>query len=321
MINRRHLRIKVLQALYATHQSGYMDVYEGKKALMKRLERLYDLTIWQMSFMIELRQFAEQYAEEARNKHIPTKEDLNPNTKFIDNVLLKQWEVNKELQDRIEAEKISWHTETSMIRKLFLQLKTEDFFIDYMQLPFNSYKADKDIVQQIFELLVMPHESLHAFFAEKDISWADDFNLSAELLIIMITEFKKSWDENKPLPRLFKDESEYNPKGQDRAFALDLYGLCVSNASNYDEMIKPKVNNWEMDRIAAIDRLLIHMSLTEIIYMPTIPLKVSLNEYIELSKYFSTPKSKVFINGLLDKLIKELKANNVIKKEGRGLVE
>lgn len=321
MINRRHIRIKVLQALYAAHQSGNTDIHLGKKALTQRLEKVYDLMIWQMSFLIELRDFAEIRMEEAKNKHLPTAKDLQPNTRFIKNALLTQWQENRDYTQSAKQLKINWSTESSMIRKLYLSLIGSSFYQEYMQSTEGSYKADKMMVLELFETLVIPHENLHAWFAEKDINWSDDFNLAAELLIMMITEFKKSWNENKILPPLFKDENANNFQGQDRAFAMDLYSTCLKNVEAYDKMIQPKIDNWEMDRVAMLDRILIHMSLTEILYMPTIPLKVSLNEYIELSKYFSTPKSKIFINGLLDHIIKELKAEDKIKKQGRGLVE
>ncbi len=321
MINRRHIRIKVLQALYAAHQSGNTDIHLGKKALIQRLEKVYDLTVWQMSFLLALRDFAALRIAEAKHKHLPTEEDLEANTRFVDNALLTQWEENKDYISRAEKLKISWHTETAMIRKLYLQLVQQDFYQNYMQNSSGNYKDDKNFVLELFETLVLPHENLHALFAEKDFNWADDFNLAAELMMMIIIEFKKSWDDYKPLPTLFKDEKPDQPTGQDRAFATELFALCLKHTDSYDQMIKPKINNWEMDRVATIDRILIHMSLTEILYMPTIPLKVSLNEYIELSKYFSTPKSKIFINGLLDQIIKDLKAENKIQKQGRGLVE
>ena len=319
MLNRRHIRIKVLQALYAAIQSDNTDVITGQKQLILKLDKIYDLAIYQLSVLLEVRDFAELRIEEAKKKNFPTEEELNPNTRFISNSFLLQLKENIDYNKRADALAINWVNEPEMIRKIYLNIEDSDLYKDYMSKESSSYKEDKHFVMAIFDEIVLPHESLHALFAEKDLQWADDYNLASEVVLMIISAYKTGWDKNKMLPPLFKDDDK-DGKSQDREFAVLLFTMVLKNREKYDDLIKPKIKNWEMDRLATIDRILLQMTLAEVLEMPTIPVKVSLNEYIELSKYFSTPKSKVFINGILDKLIAELQESGEIKKQGRGLV-
>lgn len=318
MLNRRHIRIKVLQALYAAIQSDDTDVFIGQKKLMEKFDKIYDLAIYQISFLQEIRDFAENRIEEAKKKHLPSEEDKNPNTRFIDNTILLQINENKDYQKNVERLGINWSTEPEMVRKVFLNMVETETYKEYMSSEESSYKADKDFIISIFEEVVLPHESLHSLFAEMNLHWADDYNLSAEVVMMLIGSYKVGWEKNRRLAPLFKDDGDEN--SQDRDFAKDLFRMVLINRESLNELIKPKIQNWEMDRLAAIDRILLEMALAEVLYMPTIPVKVSLNEYIELSKYFSTPKSKIFINGILDNLIADLKSKGEIKKQGRGLI-
>lgn len=318
MLNRRHIRIKVLQALYAAIQSDETDVYTGQKKLMDKFDKIYDLAIYQISFFQEIRDFAENRSEEAKKKNYPTEEELNPNTRFVNNRLLNQIRDNKDYQKRCDSLAINWSTEPDMVRNVFVKLTESELFQNYMSDDESTFKSDKEFAIDAFDSVILPYENLYAFFEEKNINWADDYNLAAEVVMMVFASYKASWDENRKLPTLFKDDLE--EVSQDREFAKELFKLVLDNRDKYDELIKPKVKNWEMDRLATIDRILIEMALAEVLNMPTIPVKVSLNEYIEMSKYFSTPKSKVFINGILDHILADLKTEGKIKKLGRGLV-
>lgn len=318
MLNRRHIRIKVLQALYAAIQSEETNIYNGQKKLMEKFDKIYDLAIYQISFFQEVRDFAENRIEEAKKKNFPTKEELNPNTRFIDNRLLNQISDNNDYRKRYDDLAVNWSTEPDMIRNVYFKLVESELFGNYMKDVESTYKLDKEFIIDAFESVVLPHESLYAYFEEKNINWADDYNLAAEVVMMIFAAYKPGWNENRKLPTLFKDDLE--EISQDREFAKELFRLVLDNREKYDDLIKPKVKNWEMDRLATIDRILIEMALAEVLNMPTIPVKVSLNEYIEMSKYFSTPKSKVFINGILDHIVADLKTEGKIKKQGRGLV-
>jgi len=319
MLNRRHIRIKVLQALYAAIQSDNTDIFTGQKQLMQKLDKIYDLTIYQLSVLLEVRDYAEQRQEDAKNKNFPSPEELNPNTRFIDNEFLLQLQSNIDYQKKAEALAINWVNEPEMIRKIYSNLLASEFYKAYMASEKKTYKGDKEFAQLFLNDIVIPHESLHSLFAEKNLHWADDYNLASEVGLMIIGAYKVGWSENKALPPLFKDDGELT-QSQDRAFALQLFKEVLANNEKYNELMKPKIKNWEMDRLATIDKILIQMALAEVIEMPTIPVKVSLNEYIELSKYFSTPKSKVFINGILDNVVADLKAKGEINKQGRGLI-
>lgn len=319
MLNRRHIRIKVLQALYAAIQSDQTDVYIGQKQLMEKFDKIYDLVIYQMSFLLEVQDFAENRLEEAKKKHFPTEAEKTPNLRFINHPVLLQIRKNADFKRRIGNLAVNWSTEPEMIRKVFMNLAETDLYKEYMDAKETNYKQDKEFAIRYFEEVVLPHESLHALFAEKNLHWTDDYNLAAEVVMMIIGNYKQGWAESKTLPPLFKDDREEG-KSQDRAFASDLYKEVLKNRFEYDELIKPKIKNWEIERLASIDKILIKMALAEILEMPTIPIKVSMNEYIDLSKYFSTPKSKVFINGILDHIIADLKENGKINKIGRGLV-
>jgi len=319
MLNRRHIRIKVLQALYAAFQSEETDIVIGQKKLMTKLDKIYDLTIYQLSMLIEMREYAENRAEEAKKKNYPTETELNPNMRFIDNLFLIQFGENKDYLQRVENLAINWITEPEMIRKMFSNMTEADFYKDHMSAKETNYKLDKEFIKALFSEVILPTESFHALFAEKDLNWADDYNLASEISLMIISTYKQGWGEHKPLPPLFKDDENVT-MSQDRTFAKDLFKTVIANDERFDEIMRPKVKNWDMDRIATIDKILIKMALAEVLEMPTIPVKVSLNEYIELSKYFSTPKSKVFINGILDKVVADLKEHGGIKKQGRGLL-
>lgn len=318
MLNRRHIRIKVLQDLYAAIQSDNTDVAIGQKKLMQKLDKVYDLTIYQLSVLLEVRDYAEKRIEDAKKKNFPTPEELNPNTRFIENAFLLQLEENAGYQKRAADLAINWVNEPEMIRNLYNALVVSEFYEKYMVAEQVTYKGEKELVQLFFNEIVIPYENLHSLFAEKNLHWADDYNLSSEVALMIMSSYKVGWSKNKDLPPLFKDDGEIT-QSQDRAFALQLFKVVLDNLEKYDELMKPKIKNWEMDRLATIDKILIKMALAEILEMPTIPIKVSLNEYIELSKYFSTPKSKLFINGLLDNLVADLKSKDEIKKQGRGL--
>lgn len=320
MLSRRHIRIKVLQALYAYHQVEDTNPINGEKQLIKHFDKVYDLYVYQLSLLVEIRRFAEERMLEAKKKFYPTQEELNPNEKFIRNALLVQLSQNADLEKKADKLHVNWKLESELVRKLFTQIRDSELYASYMADTENSYKADKLIVERLFEEVIVPNENLHFYFEEINLNWTDDYYLVAQLVLMTLGNYKVSWSENKPLPPLFKDELDADGS-QDLAFGKQLFKLAIRNSESYLELIKPKIMNWEMDRVALMDTLILKMALVELIEMPSIPIKVTMNEYIEISKYFSTPKSKIFINGILDSLIIELKESGRIKKTGRGLVE
>lgn len=319
MLSRRHIRIKVLQALYAYTQTDNGNPILGEKQLLKHFEKVYDLFIYQLSLLVEIRAFAEERMDEAKKKYYPTKEELNPIEKFIRNPFLMQLANNKDLE-KADALHINWKEEIELIRKLYNQIRETETYTKYLTEKETSYKADKLVIEKLFEEVLVPNENLHFYFEDLNLNWTDDYYLVAQLVLMTLSSYKVSWNENRPLPTLFKDELD-DDGGQDLIFARELFKKTIYHSDEFLDLIKPKIVNWEIDRVALMDMLILKMALVELTEMNSIPVKVTMNEYIEISKYFSTPKSKIFINGILDNLILELKTSGKIKKTGRGLVE
>lgn len=320
MLSRRHLRIKVLQAVYAFQQSSNERLDLGEKELFKSLDKLYEIYIYQLSFLLEIVDFAKKRIDENKKKFIPTEDDLNPSTRFVENKLVKQIAENKDLIRQIEKYKINWADEVEMVRKIYLSIRESNDFATYMNAEKASYEDDKEIIQKILKKHFTRSENLHYYFEERDIHWSDDFFTANLLIIKTIKSYKPAWDEFHPLPVIFKDD-EFEKSNEDKDFTKNLFCKTILKSDEYNTLIDDKVKNWEMDRIAVMDILLIKMALVELLEFSSIPIKVSLNEYIELAKLYSTPKSKVFVNGVLDKLISDLKGQNLIKKTGRGLMD
>ncbi len=320
MLTRRHIRIKVLQALYAYTQADNDNPIIGEKQLLNHFGKVYELFIYQMSLLVEIKNFAEERMIEAKKKFYPTKEELTPNEKFINNALLVQFSKNKDLEKKADALHINWNIETELVRKLFNQTRESEIYKKYLLNTNTNYKADKHVIERLFEEVIIENQNLQYYFEDLNLNWTDDYFLVAQLVLITMSSYKVSWDEAKPLPPLFKDEFDEDG-GQDMIFGKELFKKTIYNSEAFLDIIKPKIVNWEIDRVALMDIIILKMALVELTEMPSIPIKVTMNEYIEISKYFSTPKSKIFINGILDNLIVDLKTSGKIKKTGRGLVE
>lgn len=320
MLSRRHLRIKVLQVLYAFVQSSNDRLDMGEKELLKSLDKLYEIYIYQLSLLIEIVEFAQKRIEENKQKYIPAEEDLNPNTRFINNQFISQLSGNKDFLKNIEKYKISWKNSEEIIRKIYKNIRESNDYKDYMNTKTTNYESDKEIFIKIIKKQISRSEILQFFYEEKNIYWSDDFYTANLLAIKTIKSYRESWDEYKKLPALLKN-GESDKNNEDKEFVKDLFRKTILKSDEYDKLIEDKVMNWEMDRIAVMDILLIKMALAELLEFPSIPIKVTLNEYIELAKMYSTPKSKIFVNGILDKLILDLKSQKKIKKTGRGLLE
>lgn len=320
MLNRRHLRIKVLQALYAHFQSEGGEVASQEKSLVSSIEGIYDLYIYLLSSLIEIRDFAKNRMEDARQKFLPTEEELNPNTRFVDNRFLAQMSNNRSLQKNIQRLKINWADHQEIFRKIFVTFKDSPVYLSYMDKVNSTYANDKEIVIQLFGEFMLGSETFLSLFEEKSIHWADDIDTATTLVVKTIKKWDAKMDDFQPLPPLMISPDE---EGDDliRDFVLKLFRKTILNAASYDKLIAERAQNWDIERIALLDVIILKMALTELMDFPSIPVKVTLNEYIEISKDYSTPKSRQFVNGMLDKLVTDLRSSNEIKKTGRGLIE
>ena len=315
MLNRRYLRIKVMQTLYAFFQTKAHDLSKGEKEMFYGIEKIYDLYIYLLSLIPEISNAAEDAAQESRNKRLPTKEDLSPNTRFINNKLIRQLSINKQIKHEALNRKISWANEQELIKRIFNNIKGSKEYSEYQNSKDTSYKADQDFIIEVFKKSISEFELLLHFFEEKSIYWIDDLRLVSIMMIKTLSTFNSDSGELFLLMPLFKDEVE------DKKFVLELYRRTILDSLENEMLIAGKTQNWEVDRIAMMDILLMKMAITEILAFSNIPVKVTLNEYIEISKLYSTPKSKLFINGILDKIVEDFKVEQKFLKVGRGLME
>lgn len=318
MLSRRHLRIKVLQAIYAFVQSESTDLGKSEKTLLISIDKIHELIIYQISFLLEMKDFAANRIEESKKKFFPTAEDLDPNMRFVENKVLEQLEDNRAYRRLHDKLKINWADEQGMVRKVYLQLLEKPFFQKHMGDENNSYEHDREILVKIIKKVLVDYELLEYYYESRSIFWAFDSYFTGNVLLMKyLKSIKESDDEYAEIPQILKRDEE----DEDRKFMIDLFHKTIINTASYEEMIDDKAKNWEFERIALMDTILIKMALAELLEFPSIPIKVTLNEYIDISKYYSSEKSKVFINGILDKLIIDLKEKKLIKKTGRGLLE
>lgn len=320
MLSRRHLRIKVMQALYAYFQSNGNDINLSEKGLVSAINSIYDLYIYLLSAMLEVGDFARNRMEEGRQKFLPTSEEINPNTRFIENQLLSQLDVNKDLRKNINRLKINWSDHQEIFRKIFILFRDSEAYQKYMGASAVSYRDDKEILLYLLGEVMLNNEAFISIFEEKNINWADDIDTSAMMIAKTIKKWDASFDEFNELPPLIVSPDE---EGDDliNDFVLKLFRKTIIKSGESAALISERAQNWEIERIAVLDVILIKMALAEFLEFPSIPVKVTINEYIEISKEYSTPRSKQFINGILDKLVTDLKAEGVLKKTGRGLLE
>lgn len=319
MLGRRHYRIKVFQALYAWYQGGESRQDVAERVLLQSIDKIYELYFLQISFFLEVLDFYRRNQEDSKLKFVPTEEDLNPNPKLIDNAVVKIFQENLDLQHKISHYHISWTEEQEMIRKLFLKVRNSKDLKEYLASSTSSFEEDKDFIYKIFRKYFAKSAELQFYCEEKSIFWTDDFQSASLFILKTIKMLSENFSTKTSFLSLFEKDQDDNPD-DDKKFIVDLFHKTIAQSDKLEEMIKSKTKNWELERIALTDVILIKMALTELIQFPTIPVNVTLNEYIELSKLFSTPKSKMFINGLLDKMVEELKAGKKIKKKGRGLI-
>ena len=318
MLNRRFLRIKVLQALYAYIESGETNIGNGIKNLLESVDKLYELFIWQLSFLVETKRFAENKITENKHKYIPTYDDLHPNLKYVNNRLLNLIEDNVDFKKHEAALKINWADDTQeVVKKYYTMMRETPDYKKYMADKTDTFAADRKFIVEMITKYFADLDVLQDFYEDKSIYFVDDYHLVSSMLIEFISKMK-NFDVNSPLPSIYKtDTAEPNA---DEKFIQDLFRETINHNEEFGALIADNTNNWEKERICLMDMIILKMALTEFVCFPFIPVKVTMNEYIEISKYFSTPKSKIFVNGILDKLAKKLNDSGQINKMGLGLL-
>jgi len=309
MISRRHIRLKVMQSLYAFYSKKDISISKSEKEMLRQIQDISNLKLAVLSLFLFLFRHADSFFEDNKNKFLPKDEDLNPNKKFIDNFFYDFFLSNKTLMTKLENFSVFWNdNDHDIIRKIFKDIVQSKLYNDYLNNDEKSYENDIKFFNNILNEIILNNEILHHILEEKSIYWIDDLPFVAT---IIMGDFKIK--KIKLLKSVFKNSS-------DKDFAIDLYRGAIKYDKEYEKVIIDKAQNWDIERIAIMDQIMIKMAFCEILNMPELPVKVSLNEYIEISKYYSTNKSKMFINGLIDSAVKDFTVKKMIKKSGRGLM-
>jgi len=316
MLNRRHIREKVMKALYAFFPVDGKIVASGEKELFHSIDKVYEVYIYYLTILPELKDFAVNLIEERKQKRLPTPEDLNPKLNFVENKAIQRIEENKELFQYADKLKINWNSEQELIKKIYYQIMEAPVFRSYLENE-AGFKEDKEILFELYENFIFPSESIRHVFEERSIYWLDDI----EVMQAGVLKTLKSVKETPESPSGFRLQPLHKEAEEDRGFASKLFRQTILHSAEYEVEISKRAQNWEIERVAKMDIILMKMAICELITFPSIPVKVTLDEYIELSKDYSSPQSKTFINGILDKLVVDYKRENKIQKAGRGLVE
>jgi N utilization substance protein B len=313
MLNRRYLRIKVLQALYSFFHDDDKNLKNREKELLKSIDNIYGLYIYLLLLFKEIRTLADRLLEERKKKRLPTAEELNPNRKFIDGPLLLKLAASPVLAKGKSDYKVAWTSEEDgLIKELYNVVTNSAEYANYMADTDNSYEKEAKFLATVYKKHLSENESLKHHLFEKNIHWASDYMLAN---ICMVKTMESAQEgEDVPIMPLYKADD-------DRDFMLELFNKTILSDTDNIKLIGDKISNWEPDRVATMDFILMKMAITEVMNFPGIPVKVTLNEYIEISKLFSSPKSNTFINGILDAIVKDLKKQNKVVKAGRGLIE
>lgn len=313
------MRIKVLQALYAYLEAGDTNVTNGIKNLLESIDKLQELFVWQLSFLVETKRYADNKITDNKHKFIPTYEDLHPNMRYVENRVINAIENNKDFQKKEAAYCINWGGMGSEVVKNYYNIMREtEEYKAYMSDKVDNWEHDKKFLATMIEAYYADLEVLQDFYEEKSIYFCDDYHLVSSILLKYLNELKKL-DVDTKLPTIYKTEND--EVNIDEEFVKKLFRETLRHGDEFGQMIAENTNNWEKERICVMDMIIMKMAITELVCFSEVPVKVTMNEYIEISKYFSTPKSKNFINGLLDRLLKKMTEEGKIEKKGLGLLE
>ena len=312
MVNRRHIRIKVMQSVYALLRSNSDDLPKEEKYLLFSINKIFDLYVLQLLLLVEIRDMSLEHIEINKKKHLATVEDKDPNMKFVKNPIIDAIEQSEEIMDYAKKKRLNnWKENREYVSILWKQLKKSDLYKNYLISRETTFKDDKKFIVQMFEEIIAPNDKLYDYYDELNLGWADDLPLINTLILKSIKQLK---------PSAYFSLRELEVGKEDIEFLIDLFRKTVLHHTEYNDEINDKTPNWDTDRIADIDLILIKMAITEFLYFPSIPTKVSINEYIEISKDYSTLKSSYFINGVLDKILKDYNKSKRLNKIGRGLL-
>lgn len=315
MLNRRHLRIKAFQTVYAYQQAELKDRKTFEKVLLDSVLSVHHAYIQSLALLVELSEFEEMDVADRSSKHLPSDEDLNAKAVLSHNLFVQNLKNDQDYLSLVKKYKLSWTDESVLLRELFNKMKADQTYREYSKLNERTVSQERDCVTHLFKTIFFVDPLLEQYFEEKYINWPVDKQSVDGMVLKTLRAFKEDASEKVDILPITANWEE------DEEFVKNLFNKTILYADEYGQMIADKTQNWEVDRIALVDVILMKMAIAELLHFNSIPTKVSMNEYIDISKEFSTPKSKGFINGILDKILIELKEKGEIRKIGRGLME
>ena len=307
MINRVLIRLKIVQIIYAYYQNGGKNLDTAEKELFFSLSKAYDLYNYLLLLMVEVTKQANKKLNAAKNKLIPTKEELFPNTKFVENRFIAQLEVNKQLLEFVDNQKKTWENEADFVKNLCEQIMESDIYKEYMASETSSYEEDREVWRKIYKKIIFNNAELDQVLEDQSLYWNDDKEIVDTFVLKTIKRFDEKNGAKQELLPEFKDD-------EDQDFARRLFRRAILNSDYYRHLISENTKNWDLDRVAFMDVIIMQIALAEVLSFPNIPISVSLNEYVEIAKLYSTPKSGGFINGTLDGIVNQLKKENKLTK-------
>ncbi|MBQ8520571.1 MAG: transcription antitermination factor NusB [Bacteroides sp.] len=307
MINRVLIRLKIVQIVYAYYQNGGKNLDTAEKELFFSLSKAYDMYNYLLLLMVEVTKQAEKKLNAAKSKLLPTAEELYPNTRFVENRFIAQLEVNKQLLQFAENQKKTWANEADFVKSLCEKIMESDIYKEYMAAETSSYEEDREVWRKIYKRIIFNNAELDQVLEDQSQYWNDDKEIVDTFVLKTIKRFDEKNGAKQELLPEFKDE-------EDKDFARRLFRRTILNADYYRHLISENTKNWDLDRVAFMDVIIMQIALAEILSFPNIPVSVSLNEYIEIAKLYSTPKSGNFINGTLDGIVKVLQKENKLTK-------
>jgi N utilization substance protein B len=313
MLNRRHIRIKVMQSIYAMHQHQSDQLDKEEKFLFQSIENTQDLYLLLLSALVEIKKKEELYIDLASKKHLATKEERNPSLKFVQNKVLAIIATSEALEQALEERKIkNWQQNDDIILLLIESIKASNLYQNYMQKATSSFEEDRNFIADLYTEVIAPSEKLYDYLEDYKLTWIDDLAGINTLILKQIKQLK-SEEDVLIIPKVYKDE-------EDKEFVTNLFRKTVLNEVDLSKEYIDKTPNWDVERIAELDTIILKMAICEFLKFPSIPTKVTINEYLEIAKEYSTPKSSIFINGILDNLVKEFEKDKRLTKSGRGLL-
>ena len=308
MVNRILIRIKVLQIVYSYYQNGNGDLKAAENELLFSLRKSYDLYHYFLLLLIELTNLQRRNLDSRKSKYMPTEEELNPNTRFIDYRFIAQLAENEDLMKYVDEQGLSWSNDEEFVQDVLNLILDSEIYADYMNQETDSYEVDREFWRQAFKKLICGNEMIEEYLEDKSIQWNDDIEIVETFTLKTIKKFEEKRGSAQPLLPMFKDED-------DKDFAIRLFRQSLLKGKEYRERIDKHIRNWESERVASMDLIIMQVALAEILSFPSIPISVTLNEYIDAAKYYSTPKSGNFINGILDSIVGELKKEKLLLKD------